>query len=215
MAKQHLVRSYIKKDGTRVRSHMRKNPAQQNSVDSSTIIGAIVLVVVVIGVITGVSKFTSSGAEEPAADSSPTWTSNGLTFTRVDSSNATVCSAHAYGGVREFLVSHPCSALSRALFEATDDSGHQMLVAVSWTDMPTAENAGQLREKTDKPGTGNITELSKESNKYPGVPFTGSHYASTVNDRTTVIAQAEPLLKAPSADLLKNTAKLALSATRP
>ncbi|WP_410599148.1 hypothetical protein [Amycolatopsis sp. lyj-90] len=175
----------------------------------------IALVVAVLCGIGGISKFASEGAEEPVGNSSPAWMSGGLTYTLVDSSNAMPCSAHAYGAVLDFLASQPCNALNRALFEASDDGGHQMLVAVSWTDMPTVETAVQLQQKIDRSGNGNITELSKESNKYPGVPFTGKHYASTVNDRTTVVAQAEPLLKAPSADLLKNTAKLALSAARP
>ncbi len=219
MAK-HLVSDYTKKDGTYVRPHLRKNPvrkdpARNGSSGDTPSIGVIVLVVVVLCGIAGISRFASDGAEAPAVNSSPTWRSGGLTFTRVDSSNAMPCSAHAYGAVLDFLASQPCNALNRALFEASDDGGHQMLVAVSWTDMPTVETAVQLQQKIDRSGNGNITELSKESNKYPGVPFTGKHYASTVNDRTTVVAQAEPLLKAPSADLLKNTAKLALSAERP
>lgn len=44
----------------------------------------------------------------------------------------------------------------------------------------------------DRPGTGNITELSKEQRRYRSVRFTGEHYASLLDGATVINAQAEP-----------------------
>jgi hypothetical protein len=45
----------------------------------------------------------------------------------------------------------------------------------------------------DRPGTGNVTELSKEQRRYRSVRFTGQHYTSTQDGVTVINARAEPL----------------------
>lgn len=154
--------------------------------------------------------FGHDSASSPAAKSPEQWSSGGLTFTRTDSSADGSCYPVAYGKVQDFLSEHPCAGLTRALFDATDGQGHRMLVAVSWTEMPDAGQAAELRDLADHPGTGNIAELTKN-----GVKFTGRHYASATTGSTTVIAEAEPTAGSPSAEQLKNTATVALQATRP
>ncbi len=66
-------------------------------------------------------------------------------------------------------------------------------MAVAWVDMPDAAGAAALKSLVDRPGTGNITELSKEQRRYRGVRFTGQHYASLQDDTTVINVQAEPL----------------------
>ena len=53
-----------------------------------------------------------------------------------------------------------------------------MLVAVAWVDMPDEAGAIKLKRLLDRPGTGNITELSQERRRYRNVRFDGEHDAS-------------------------------------
>ena len=108
---------------------------------------------------------------------------------------STDCAAHSYGKVRQFFQEHPCSALFRALYEVRGPGGARVLVAMAWVDMPDAAQAAALKSLVDRPGTGNITELSKEQRRYRSVRFTGQHqhYASLQDGATVINAQAEPL----------------------
>lgn len=102
------------------------------------------------------------------------------------------CVTHSYGQVRQFFREHPCTALYRALLEVRDGQV-RILVAVAWVDMPDASQAQQLKQLVDRPGTGNLTELSKEGRRPTSVQWTGEHYASVQDDSTIVNAQAEPI----------------------
>ena len=66
-------------------------------------------------------------------------------------------------------------------------------MAVAWVDMPDAAGAAALKSLADRPGTGNITELSKEQPRYCGVRFTGQHYASLQDDSTST-APCDPVI---------------------
>jgi hypothetical protein len=77
-------------------------------------------------------------------------------------SNGTDCVGHSYGQVKNFFQQHPCSALYRAYFEVQDRQGDTVLVAVSWVRMPDGSSASALKHLVDAPGTGNVTELSRE-----------------------------------------------------
>jgi hypothetical protein len=101
--------------------------------------------------------------------------------------------AHSYGLVREFFRDCPCSALFRALFEVRDDRGNVVLVAVAWVAMPGVQQAREFKELVDRDGTGNITELSRETGPYQDVRFTGDHYASIRDEMTVINAQAQPV----------------------
>ncbi|OLT00104.1 hypothetical protein BJF90_07385 [Pseudonocardia sp. CNS-004] len=103
------------------------------------------------------------------------------------------CVSHSYGLVREFVENQPCSALFRALFEVRDSRRAVVLVAVAWVDMPDARQAREFKDLVDGHGTGNITELSRESGPYRDVRFTGEHYASVLEDSTVINAQAQPV----------------------
>ncbi|GGM80600.1 hypothetical protein GCM10012275_59060 [Longimycelium tulufanense] len=139
----------------------------------------------------------------------------GLTFTSVGSSQAMPCSGYSYGEVQRFFVTNPCQALTRSLFEVTNDSGRRMLVAVSWTQMPDPTRAGELKRLADRSGTGNVAELSREVPRYSSTKFTGNAYDSHIDGSTTVIAQAEPLAGNPDSALLRRTARAGLQAPRP
>jgi hypothetical protein len=123
------------------------------------------------------------------------------------------CAAHSYGLVREFFEENPCSALFRALFEIRDQRRNVVLVAVAWVDMPDVRQARRFKDLVDRDGTGNITELSRETGAYQDVRFTGDHYTSIREDTTVINAQAQPVHRSRGAeDLAERMVSAALTA---
>lgn len=112
-------------------------------------------------------------------------------------SDGTDCVGHSYGQVRNFFRQHPCTALYRAYFEVQDRQGDAILIAVSWVRMPDASSASALQHLDDAPGTGNVTELSREEGKYKSVRYTGLFYTSNLDTSGTVFVnvQAQPVAR--------------------
>jgi len=102
------------------------------------------------------------------------------------------CAAHSYGQVQAFFHDQPCDALFRASFEVRDARRNVVLVAVAWVDMPDAARAARFQRLVDRPGTGNVTELSRERGTYRNVRFDGTHYDSARDGITVVNSQAQP-----------------------
>ncbi|UKD50754.1 hypothetical protein L3Q65_00065 (plasmid) [Amycolatopsis sp. FU40] len=157
---------------------------------------AVVAVILLFG-----SGFLKTTGKEAATTSFPaTWKTGGMEFTTLNSDTAAACDA--YGAVKTYLAAHPCSGVRRGLFEV-GEPGKKIAVATATVTMPSAEQAGQLRELADRPGTGNITELS--------TGFDGRHYASAVSGNVVTIAQAKAqMLADPSSSALDGAAQAAL-----
>lgn len=105
------------------------------------------------------------------------------------------CVTHSYGQVQQFFREHPCAGLHRAQFELRDRNGDVLLVPVSWVEMPDAASARALKQLVDGNGTGNVTELSRESGRYRAVRYTGDVYASRRKGTVVVNAQAQPVAR--------------------
>lgn len=105
------------------------------------------------------------------------------------------CVGNSYGQVQDFFRANPCAALHRAFFELRDPKGDAAIVAVSWVEMPTQAGARALKQLMDTPGTGNVTELSRERGKYRTVRYTGDAYASRRDGTVVTNAQAEPVAR--------------------
>jgi hypothetical protein len=137
---------------------------------------------------TRISSRDSAAAEARLA-------ARGVRVTARATDDASDCVAHSYGQVQDFFRRHPCSALVRAQLELQDRRGDVVLVPIAWVEMPTADEAGALKTLLDGSGTGNITELSREQGRYRSVRYTGSAYASRLDGRIVVNAQAEPVAR--------------------
>jgi hypothetical protein len=92
-----------------------------------------------------------------------------------------------------------------------DAGARLVLVAVAWVDMPDEAGAIELKRLLDRPGTGNITELSRDRVRYRNVHFDGEHHASRREGTTVVNAQAEPMGRVGAATDLAELARAALS----
>ncbi len=103
------------------------------------------------------------------------------------------CAAHAYGAVQSFLRSHPCKWLARAYFAVRYQKQSLLLIATSWVDMPDPSLARKYKRLVDGSGTGNITELSRDSGPYRNVIYTGKHYASGISGASVWNVQVQPI----------------------
>jgi len=112
------------------------------------------------------------------------------------------CASHSYGKVQDFFRSNPCKWLARAYIVVREHNQGLALVAISWVDMPTLSLAMEYKHMVDAPGTGNITELSRESGPYRNVIFNGNDYLSGIIGTAVWNVQVQPIDSA-SADVLK------------
>jgi len=112
------------------------------------------------------------------------------------------CASHSYGKVQDFFRSNPCKWLARAYIVLREHNQGLALVAISWVDMPTLSLAMEYKHMVDAPGTGNITELSRESGPYRNVIFNGNDYLSGIIGTAVWNVQVQPIDSA-SADVLK------------
>lgn len=104
------------------------------------------------------------------------------------------CAAHSDGRIQEFLRTHPCVSLHRAVFEVRDSRSEVALVAAAWVEMADTSSARELVRLLDIEGTGNITELSKERGRYRDIRYGGPAYGSRNDGSLVITAQAEPVL---------------------
>ena len=118
---------------------------------------------------------------------------DGLRVRQMSTAENDDCAANSYGEVRDYFSNHPCQGVQRAWYEVSDDEDNAAVLSVAWVEMPDAEAANDLQRLVDRPGTGNVTELSKEDGPYQDVRYSGWYYRSDVDGATFRSVQAEPL----------------------
>jgi hypothetical protein len=105
----------------------------------------------------------------------------------------TDCAAHAYGDIRDFLAASPCDHLSRQLF-VTKADGRTVYTSVSVVTMPDEQKAGELRDLTDKDGSGNVSDVVKDElvtiEGLDGLAG-GGGYASKQDGRDVIIVESD------------------------
>lgn len=114
---------------------------------------------------------------------------------RLDSS----CAVNSYGSVHRFFLSNPCAWLARASFTLRVGRSSAVLVAISWVDMRTVAQTEQYKQLVDAAGTGNVTELTRESGPYRDVQFNGKNYISGINGTAVWNAEVQPVGSLPAA----------------
>lgn len=105
---------------------------------------------------------------------------------------STDCAGKSTDKVKSWFGTHPCQALTRALFTTTA-SGSKALVSVALVTMPSNGEAQQLKGLVDTDGTGNVRDLSADGTaKIPGAPaLAGGEYASKVTGtKVTIVLTA-------------------------
>lgn len=125
------------------------------------------------------------------------------------------CVANSFGQVREFFTRTPCKSLDRVLFGIGDDRGNSVVVSVAWVGFHTRGHAREFQRLDDVHGTGNITPLAGTLLGLADISFTGHHYQSRPDGKTTVIAEAEPATGHVSNEMLDTVAEVAVLLPRP
>jgi hypothetical protein len=72
------------------------------------------------------------------------------------------CAAHAYGDIETFLKNTKCDHLARQLFVTKLDDGRTVYTSVSVITMQNEADAAELRDFTDKDGSGNINDVVRD-----------------------------------------------------
>jgi hypothetical protein len=153
----------------------------------------------------------AAGAADPRLDGvSARLRGVGYRVTTAGSADGTDCAANAYGQSRAYLGAHRCVGLRRVLLEVQGQRGGSALLALAWVGMPDETGAAGLKAELDRPGSGNIVELSKDDERYRNVAFTGIYYASARQAATVVTAEAQPIAAGLTAAQLKNIAAAAV-----
>ncbi|MDX8145297.1 hypothetical protein SK854_24510 [Lentzea sp. BCCO 10_0061] len=103
------------------------------------------------------------------------------------------CAAHATSQTQAFFKTTPCLQLTRAFYTAKLPSGSTVYSSVSVVKMKTADEARQLRELTQKDGTGNVKDLvlDKAISVPPLTTLANGGYASEQRDQLVVIVESD------------------------
>jgi hypothetical protein len=73
----------------------------------------------------------------------------------------TDCAAHAYNDIQTFLKNTECDHLTRQLF-VTEVDGRTIYTSVSVVTMQSEADAEELRNLTDKDGSGNVNDVVRD-----------------------------------------------------
>ncbi|MGY1780864.1 hypothetical protein [Geodermatophilus sp. SYSU D01036] len=100
------------------------------------------------------------------------------------------CVGNSYGDVADSFERTDCTGLARALW-STDVDGRAVVVSVATVDMGDTVAARDLRDLTDRNGSGNVSDLLREGVTYPGAPagLSGAEYASAVQGPVVTIVE--------------------------
>ena len=103
------------------------------------------------------------------------------------------CPEHAYGDIKTFLETTKCERLTRQLF-TTEVEGRTVYTSVSVVTMATDGAAGELRDLTDKDGSGNVSDVVRDKvvsingmDRLSG----GEGYASKQSKRNVIIVESD------------------------
>jgi hypothetical protein len=103
----------------------------------------------------------------------------------------TDCANHSYGRTKRSFKAHNCVTAKRSL--ATGQvNGRQTLFVMSRIEMASVGAAASIKEILDSDGTGNLNDLLREGESFPGAPgkMPSSGYASVQTGKVIVVTEA-------------------------
>jgi hypothetical protein len=210
------VRAHIR-NGIPVRSYTRHNPGRKVAgvtVVATVAVGGIAATATIYSSSAGSAASPGAGSEglakvEVTAESGADFKSTAAVLTaaghrvKFDVSLGSGCVSNSYGQVHNFFRAHPCRWLARAYLAVGSDGDGVVLVAISWVDMRSVSSARAYKRLVDAPGTGNVTELSRDSGAYKRVHYSGDFYISGIDGTSVWNAEAQPVAPTPTAVINK------------
>jgi hypothetical protein len=198
---------YYRKDGTWGRKYRRKYPSRAGILTTAAACGAITVALVEHGHIGALKPDapspTRSASAVPAEVRAAVKRTRAVLVAAGYTADLTMrtgtgCAAHSYGRMREFFQSNPCQWLARAYLRV---GYSEFLVAVSWVGMPDVASADHYRSLVDTPGSGNVTELSRETTLYRKITYAGGPHMSGTNGTAVWNVQVKPVFPRPEAEV--------------
>jgi hypothetical protein len=210
------VRAHTR-NGRPVRSYTRRNPGRKVvgvTVAATVAVGGIAATATIYSSSAGSAASSGVGSEglskiEVSAESGTDFKGTAAVLTAagysvsLDISLGSNCFDNSYGQVHNFFKTHPCKWLARAYLAVGGDGDGVILVAISWVDMRSVSLAQKYKRLVDRSGTGNVTELSRDSGPYKNVRFSGDFYISGIGGTSVWNAQAQPVVPTPTAVINK------------
>jgi hypothetical protein len=175
------VRGYRRKDGTRVRAHWRRPAAGAG-------------VAVTVGAFT--FAMTGSGGESAALKPRPP------SRARVSHDAIPAVAQAGFNRAKAALVASGYRAkwLARAYVQL---GYSEVLVAISWVEMPTTRLAADYKKLVDTPDAGGITELSRDEVRYRKIDYADSAHTAGMNGMAVWNVQAVPIVPRTTAEITK------------
>ncbi|MEU5691508.1 hypothetical protein [Actinosynnema sp. NPDC020468] len=172
-------------------------------------------VAAVVGVVVAAGAEGSPGGDGAPGSIDGAWSGLGLAVVKRASQGNPECLSYTFGEVHQLMTVMPCVSLSRSLTTLTDGKGVTIVVHTAWVEYGTRAGAREFQRVEDIHGTGDVTPLPGALVDLADVEFSARHYASTVTDTTTVLAETEAVAGAPTDHLLHEVAEIAVLAPRP
>ena len=119
------------------------------------------------------------------------------------------CAANARGQVRDFLATHPCQSVYRALLQVRRGD-YAAVVAVAWVEMVELRDAGDLKALVDRPGTGNVNQL-RPPRGVRVIDLVEPAYASRRDGRLVTTVEVQPVAVTVPQRVLESIAEEALA----
>ena len=206
----HETPPYTRKDGTPVSGYTARNPPRKKAkriafhapdTISAALSGGYV------GATISASADAGANAKPPSIEVSigdfnntvSALLKSGYKSVSFAAESDSTCGPHSYYAVHDFFEAHPCKWLVRAYLAVHKGNQPLVLVAISWVGMPNISLAKAYKKKVDKWGTGNITELSRDTGSYQKIAYNGKHYLSGIDGTAVWNVQVQPIDPIPNA----------------
>jgi hypothetical protein len=77
----------------------------------------------------------------------------------------------------------------------------EVLVAISWVEMPSTHLAAEYKKLVDTPDAGGVAELSRDTTLYRNIDYSDSAHTSGMSDVAVWNVQARPIVPKTSAEI--------------
>ncbi len=225
------VRSYVRRDGTRVRSYTQnRQPGRKRAGAVAAGAALLVLAGVAHGGIGGVASVsgtaddisvsakTSRGGQTEASikgvNDSYRATARLRTLgghpTKLDAQSDKNCSDHSDGDLQRFFREHQCTSLYRTLIEYSEGK-YVIRFLISTVDMPNRNTAKDLYGLLLRSDGGNISPLFPRNGGYHHVPFTSGPSKTNLLGTTVTNVRTQAVGSTPGTNVLASLATTVLS----
>ena len=203
-----VIPSYSRRDGTRVRTHLRGNPRRTRNVVVTVTIASLAISSSGSSAAEGASRadegkvnvtLSSDDVQASYERAAGRILRSGYRYKDLDFTFNTNCVANSSGEMQEFFRSNHCKWLARGyIVIQKKGSEGAMLVDWIWVVMPTSAQAEECLHLMETPGSGSVTELAREDDSpYKDTFLPVDFYAASISGTAAWNVQLQPFAPVP------------------